>query len=226
MNSRNVSEDEKIKKSINFDNLKSDYFLIKVFDTIKKKKSLEIMKYNKQLQKRLNISINDYKEYFQLHSFIELKIKFKDSITKDKFINISEEEKECIHIYFDDFGKGKKRKYAIFDDKVETIKIKINYQIKSFKNLFYRCDCIETIIFEKFNRKNITDMSNMFYGCSSLKEINLSNFNTDNVTDMSNMFSGCSELKEINLSNFNTDNVTDMSKMFCGCSELKKLRNF
>ena len=76
MNSRNVSEDEKIKKSINFDNLKSDYFLIKVFDIIKKNKSLEIMKYNKKLQKRLNISINYYKEYFQLHSFIELKIKF------------------------------------------------------------------------------------------------------------------------------------------------------
>ena len=132
MNSRNVSEDEKIKKSKNFDKLKSDYFLIKVFDIIKKNKSLEIMKYNKKLQKRLKISINDYKEYFQLYSLIELELelKSKDSIENDIFINISGKEKEYVHIYFDGSGKEIKRNYLLFDDKVETIKIKINYQVK------------------------------------------------------------------------------------------------
>ena len=40
---------------------------------MKKNKSLEIKKYNKKLQKRLNLSINDYKEYYQSIE-IELKI--------------------------------------------------------------------------------------------------------------------------------------------------------
>ena len=117
-----------------------------------------------------------------------------------------------------------KNKYEINKiDKVTKIKIIIDYQIKSFKELFSDCYCIESINFKKFYRNNITDMSYMFYGCSSLKELNLNNFNTNNVTDMRNMFNGCSSLKELNLNNFNTNNVTNMSYMFYGCSSLKEL---
>ena len=69
------------------------------------------------------------------------------------------------------------------------IKIIIDYQVKSFKELFSRCECIESINFKKFYRNNnITNMSYMFFGCSSLKELNLTNFNTNNVTDMCGMF--------------------------------------
>ena len=75
------------------------------------------------------------------------------------------------------------------------IKIIIDYQVKSFKDLFKRCECIESINFKKFYRNNITDMSYMFDGCSSLKDLNLTNFITNNVTNMSNMFDGCSSLK-------------------------------
>ena len=55
MNYRNISKNE-------FDNLKSDHFLRKLFDIMKNNKALVIMKYNKKLQKRLDISINDYRE--------------------------------------------------------------------------------------------------------------------------------------------------------------------
>ena len=64
------------------------------------------------------------------------------------------------------------------------IKIIIDYQAKSFKKLFYHCNCIDSIFFKKFYRNNITDMSSMFYECLLLKELNLSNFNTINVTNM------------------------------------------
>ena len=78
------------------------------------------------------------------------------------------------------------------NEKVKKIKIIIDYQVKSFKDLFYYSNCIESIFFKKFYRNNITNMSWMFYKCSSLKELNLSNFNTNNVTNMSEMLSGCS----------------------------------
>ena len=130
------------------------------------------------------------------------------------FINISDEEKEYYHIYFDNSIEEIKRNYLEENEKVKMIKIIINYPVKSFKELFQYCECINSIFFKKFYRNNITDMSYMFSGCSSLKELNLSNFNTNNVTNMRNMFYGCSLLKELNLSNFNTNNVKNMNGMF------------
>ena len=62
MKSENIYKDEKlnkIKTKVDFDNLKSDYFLIKIFDIMKRNRSLEITKYNKKLQKRLNLNFND-----------------------------------------------------------------------------------------------------------------------------------------------------------------------
>ena len=43
-----------------FKNLKNDYFLQKLFHNLLKKKSLNIIKYNKNIKKRINISIKDY----------------------------------------------------------------------------------------------------------------------------------------------------------------------
>ena len=190
---------------------------------IKKKKSLEIFKYNKKLQKRLNININNYKEYSQLYSSIEIELKLVDN-KNGTFINIPDEEKEYYHIYFDNSIKEIKRNYLEDNEKVKMIKIIINYQVKSFKELFKYCKCINSIYFKKFYRNNITDMSGMFYDCSSLKELNLSNFNTNYVIDMSHMFYGCLSLKELNLNNFNTNNVTDMRWMFTGCLDELKLK--
>ena len=214
-----------IKFKVDFDNLKCYYLLKKVFDIMKKNKSLKIIKYNKKLQNRLNISINDYKEYTQIYSLIEIELKLdlNKYNNNDKFINISDNEKDYFHIYFDNSNEEIKRNYLEEDDEVKTIRIIIDYHVKSFKGLFKNCSCNSSILFKKFYRNNITDMSYMFYGCYLLKELNLSNFITNNVIDMSVMFDGCSSLKELNLSNFNTNNVTDMSYMFSKCSSLNEL---
>ena len=90
MNSRNISKNEQLKKSKNIENLKSDFFLVKLFEAISKNKSLEIIKYNKKLQKRLNISIDNYKEC----SKIEIELKLVDDEYNKAFINIPDEEKE------------------------------------------------------------------------------------------------------------------------------------
>ena len=54
--------------------LKSDYFIQKFFDYIPEKKSLEIIKYNKDITKRIKISINHYKAYSETKTSIELDI--------------------------------------------------------------------------------------------------------------------------------------------------------
>jgi len=226
MNSGNISNDEilkKIKSKDDLVNVKSNFILKNLFNFMKKNKALKIMKYNKKLQERLNLTINDYKEYSQLYySPIEIELKLVDN-KYDKFINISDDEKKYFHIYFDNSNEEIERNYLKENEKVKMIKIIINYQVNSFKELFKNCECISSIFFKKFSRINITDMSYMFYRCSSLKELNLSNFNTINVNNMNSMFYECSSLKELNLSNFNTSNVTNMESMFYECSSLIKL---
>jgi len=204
-------------------NLKSDYFIQKFFEYISERKTIEIIRWNKSIQKRINININHYKAYSEKYSSIELDIipiKGKDGT----FINIDELSKKYFHIYFNDNKKKEIKKSSLNkNDNVSKITIIIDYQINSFSYLFSGCECIESIHFKKFSRNNVTDMKYMFKGCSSLKELNLTNFNTDNVTDMSYMFRRCESLKELNLNNFNTNNVTNMYCMFDQCCSLEEL---
>ena len=73
--------------------LKSDYFLHLLFDNLLKKKSLEIIKYNKELKNRINIDVKDYKEYSEIYSSIEIEIKPAKN-KYGKFINIDKENEK------------------------------------------------------------------------------------------------------------------------------------
>ena len=215
-------EKNKAKSKDLFKNLNSRYILDKIFDNLIYTKSLNIIKYNKSLQKRRNISIKDYKDYFEKLSPIELEITPVNN-KSGSFINLKEEDKNHFHIYFDKEKKERKNYKINSYEKIKKIKIVIDYQIKSFEDLFNKCDCIESICFKKFNRTNIENMNSMFSDCLSLKKLDLSNFNTKNVTKMAFMFSECASLEELILSKFNTYNVIDMSYMFSGCYSLKEL---
>ena len=52
-----------IEKIDKFTISQSNYFLQKLFYYLLKKKSLKIIKYNKNIQRRININVNDYKRY-------------------------------------------------------------------------------------------------------------------------------------------------------------------
>ena len=217
-------ETNEFKLRCQIEKIKNDFFKEKVFNNLHKKRLLKIIKHNKKANELLNLKINSYKECCETYSTIEIEIKpTKDKYSK--FINIKEErDKSFYHIYFNNNKKEEiERNYLNSEDKVTIIHIIIDYQVKSFKELFYNCQCIESIYFRKFYRNNIINMERMFSNCSSLKELNLSNFNTNSVTNMSGIFSKCISLKELNLSNFNTINVTDMTFMFSENSSLIKL---
>ena len=82
----------------NLNNVKSVYILREIFDIIPKNERLGIIKYNKKLQKKLNLSVNDYKEYSSLYSSIEIEIKTANN-EYGKFVNISESDKKYYHIF-------------------------------------------------------------------------------------------------------------------------------
>ena len=178
MNSKDIINTEKeieklnlIKSKNKFIYLKSDYFMQKLFDNIQKRRSLKIIKCNMNIQKRLNININNYKDFSEKFSSIELEI-IPIQNKYGPFIKIKEEDKKYFHIYFNDNKEEIKKTKLNKEDGVSKINIIIDYQIKSFKELFYNCECIESINFKKFYRNNIINMRYMFSRCSSLKELN------------------------------------------------------
>ena len=163
-----ISREKQIISKNKYENLKSDYFLLKLFDNLKRKRLLEVLKYNKNIQKRINLNFNDYKEYSEKYSLIEIEIKPVNNEC-GKFINIKNEDKRYYHIYFNNSKEEIKKNFINKDEEIKIINIIIDYQIKSFKELFYNCDCIESIYFKKFYR-NINNMDSMFSRCTSLKK--------------------------------------------------------
>ena len=111
MDSESISQNKKEeniqgKVNVDFNNIKSNIILKKIFDYLQRDIFLGIIKYNKKIQKRFNISIDDYKNYF---SDIEIEIiPKKDIYDRDKFINYEKEEESFYHIYFNDNKSEKK----------------------------------------------------------------------------------------------------------------------
>ena len=226
MKFENISNEDQLKQiktKICFQNINNDSFLEKVFAYMKKNKSLNIMKYNQKLQKRLNLSINDYKEYSQLYTPIEIELKPLEN-KYGKFINVCDKEKEYYHIYFDNSNEEVKRNYLNENENIESIKIIIDYNVTTLDELFKDCNIIQEINFIRFNRKNVTNMSYMFHCCENLSKIFFNGFKTPNVRCMNNMFYDCKTIQKLNLTNFNTNKATNMSCTFGGCTSLKELK--
>ena len=57
----NNKENESDKPNHIIENIKSRYILSKIYNNMTIKKKLKIVKYNKRIQNRLNLSVKDYK---------------------------------------------------------------------------------------------------------------------------------------------------------------------
>ena len=131
----NKTEEKEQSKKINSNNqlkkIRSNFILKIFFGYINKRNSLEIIKYNKNIQKRINININHYKEYSEKYSSIEIEIILIEN-KYGQFINIKEEDKVYYHIYFNDNkeeeikNSPKKKNFN-----VSKINIIIDYQVES-----------------------------------------------------------------------------------------------
>ena len=130
--------------------IKSIIILNKILLNLLKTRKLILIKYNKRIQKRFNININDYEKEF---SPIEINIIFSGN-KHGQFINFDKRNEKYFHIYVD----NKEYKKNEIDNEIKEVKIIIDHQIKSFFQLFFDCKCIESITFNKFHRRNIINM--------------------------------------------------------------------
>ena len=98
-NYKNINTNQKPvlipKRNSLIDNIKCDYILRFIFDILTEKKNLKIVRRNKSLQEKLNITINDYKKYKNRIEMILIPIPAEElKNEKNIFINYNEKEKE------------------------------------------------------------------------------------------------------------------------------------
>ena len=103
--------------------IKSKYILVQICSNVNEKLLLKIIKHNKKLKSKLNISLNDYKNYGKI--VIEL-IPIEKIDKEQMFINYEEQNESLYHINFINDEK---------DAKNDGI-------IGFFKNLFKKKNCI------------------------------------------------------------------------------------
>ena len=136
------------KSKYKFTDIKSNYILKKLFNYMQKRITLKIIKFNINIQKRLNININNYKVFSEKYSSIELEI-IPIQNEYGPFIKIKEEDKKYFHIYFNDNKEKELENTSLnSNDNISKISIIIDYQIKSFSRLFSYCECIESTEFK------------------------------------------------------------------------------
>ena len=58
-----MNSKDKLKEKIKLEKIRSKYILKQIFNNLNKKNILNILKYNKNLRKKLNITGKDYKKY-------------------------------------------------------------------------------------------------------------------------------------------------------------------
>ena len=64
MNNGNLSD---IIHSNSYQNIKSKYILKQILENLHKKRLLQIIKYSKIIQEKINIGVNDFKKYIWLY---------------------------------------------------------------------------------------------------------------------------------------------------------------
>ena len=88
--------------------IKSNYILKKIFENVEKNLYLRLLKNNKNLQTKLDLSIDTYKEYYDQ---IEIDIIPKEKNLEEKNIFMTKSEVLDYKVYFNSSFEDAKRNY-------------------------------------------------------------------------------------------------------------------
>ena len=124
LESKEKEQPKQIKLKDIFENVKCKYILQIIFNNSGKKKLLSMIKYNNQIKNRINININDYKEYSEKYWPIEIEIKPVNN-KYGKFVNIKKDDEKYFHIYFNNNKKEIKRNHINKNEEIKIIKMGI-----------------------------------------------------------------------------------------------------
>ena len=94
------------------------------------------------------MNINDYKEYSEKYSSIEIEIKPVNN-KYGKFINIKDEDKIYYHIYFNNNVEEIGRNYFEENEEIKIIRAIIDHQIKTLSYLLCLIDYLRLLLVDQ-----------------------------------------------------------------------------
>ena len=225
--------------------IKSKDILKELFTFVGEKIELNLLKYNKFLQNRVDLSLKDYESFKNIIIFIKFDVDYVNELRneykelKNKIDNKNYENEEQKKKLTGDLNSKeqelKKSRFMglpFFNQYREFIKIfYITGQDKSeeaensaFYNFLDESKPIPDIKISIDKNANITDCFSMFANCTTVKEIEFVKFYTKDVTSMRHMFYFCSHLRHLDLTNFDTSNVTTMFGLCKKCHNLETFK--
>ena len=149
-------------------------------------------------------------------------IKFKGTGEEQPFMNPSEERYFQGNITIDNVSISSSNYKYKFPNKIVTIKIYLDPNIKSFQKMFSNISNIIEVDISKSNTSLVENMTYMFDNCTSMVFANLSNINISSLINIENMFSNCLNLKYLDLTNVNLLKVPNHRDVFFNCLQLKE----
>ena len=204
-------------KVLNLNHVQSKYILKKLYDNVPNIKFLNIIRYNKTIQNRLDIDINIYKnEYSKIIFEITVIIPPKKEIREEIFYrprfhyfedDDDDYDDELRINDIDDYlfnpsesSESPEPKYRVIgyeSQKSDFIKIENKY--KPYFHFYFDNDEREKKVNFVTSEDNISKikvivdyevkaLNKLFYTCSSVYKINFTKFSRNNIKDMSYMF--------------------------------------
>ena len=205
--------------------INSKYIIKTIFNHLEEVKILGLVKYNKEFQQKIGLTIENYINFKRIEIVITIDQYFyskqNQTYSQLNFIRYNEKDQPYFHIYFDDRIEEAKKNYIRLNEKVSKVKISIDPKVKSIMELFYNCLFVEKIKFIKYNRADLTKLTYLFFECEHLIDLDITKLETQNVTNMNGMFRDCRNLVSLDLSNLKTCKVKDMSNLFSSCIRLR-----
>ena len=151
----------------------------------------------------------------------EITIKFKGEVKEAYFINRIEGRNCPEQIIIDNKLISYKTCKYKFPNKIVSIKLKWQKNIKNFYRMFSDLFHIIEIDLSKFNTSSVNNMSYMFENCNSLIFANLSNLDLSSIINIDYMFSNCISLKSLDLTNVDKSKIYKGKNLFYNCINLK-----
>ena len=108
--------------------IRSKYIIQKILYNLKENKWLKIIKYNKMVQNKLGININNYIKYYSIEiEIIPILLEEKNTF----FWMADKKNDHHYHIYFNDDTKETRKSFFTKEDNVSKIRLVLDLQIKN-----------------------------------------------------------------------------------------------
>ena len=149
-------------------------------------------------------------------------MKFKGTGKDQIYINPSQERPCPKNITVDGvFIPNPTCKYK-FPNKIVTMEINLDENIKSFYRMFSDITGIIEVDLTQCRTSLVENMAYMFENCKSLRFANLSNIDISSAINIERMFGNCRALKNLDLTNADLSKVHNHKDVFINCIQLNE----